>query len=120
MCRRFLDSEDSYDKNDDPSGEARNHHLHNDDVNAEEEKKGGDLSGAAQAQDDSSAKNGEIDADSVLVKSFSYGDQSSYHHLRVNAQNQLGLHKQASMSVFAVRSSSQYTTLPNAFRADHP
>ena len=45
MYRRFLDSEDSYDKNVDASEEARN--LHNDDVNGEEEKKGGDTSGVA-------------------------------------------------------------------------
>ena len=83
MYRRFLDSEDSYENNADQSEEARDH-LNNDDVNAEEEKKEVDTSCAAQAQD-SSAKNGEIDADSVLVKSFSYGDQSSYHCLRVNA-----------------------------------
>ena len=102
MYRRFLDSEDSYDRNATPSEEARNH-LNNDDVNPEEEKKGADASGIAEAQD-STAKNGEIDADSVLVKSFSYGDHSSYHHLRVNAQDPLKLHKQASMSVFAVRS----------------
>ena len=46
MCRRFLDSEDSYDRNATPSEEARNH-LHNDDVNAEEEKKEADASGVA-------------------------------------------------------------------------
>ena len=48
MYRRFLDSEDSYDRNATPSEEARNH-LNNDDVNPEEEKKGADASGIAEA-----------------------------------------------------------------------
>ena len=45
MYRRFLDSEDSYERNAAPSEEARP--LHKDDVNAEEEEKAIDASGVA-------------------------------------------------------------------------
>lgn len=61
----------------------------------------------------------EIDVESVLVKSVTHTyDKSSSHCLRVSATTPFSLHKQASMSVFANRSQSQFTTLPQLFRKD--
>ena len=55
----------------------------------------------------------EIDAESVLVKSVTQTyEESSNHHLRMSATNAFGVHNKASMSVFANRSQSQFTTLP--------
>ena len=64
----------------------------------------------------------ELDVESVLVKSVTQSyDQSSRY---INASNYgishttpFSLHKNASMSVFANRSQTQWTTLPNMFRS---
>ena len=70
--------------------------------NFEEEK-----DGARDQYDQEKAE--EIDTESILIKSFSNThtyEKSSYHHVRLGATTPFGLHKQASMSVFANRSVS--------------
>ena len=63
----------------------------------------------------------EVDSESFYVKSLSQTyEKSSYHHARIGAQAlPFNLRKQACMSVFANRSQSRRTTLPEIFRRQH-
>lgn len=62
----------------------------------------------------------QIDAESVLVKSVHTNRSSAYNQRHEGAKDStpFSMHKQATMSVYANRSQTQFSTLPHIFRKD--